>query len=54
MTAFLMDSAAIAIFADPSLVGSPFAGLLREKIHPPLCAGDLTEVARTLSRAAGC
>jgi TfuA protein len=48
MTASPGDSAGIAIFAGPSLVGSPFAGLLREKIHPPLRAGDLTEVAHTL------
>lgn len=45
-----MDSGAIAVYAGPSLVGSPFAGLLRGKIHPPLRAGDLTEVAHTLSR----
>jgi hypothetical protein len=49
MTAVPVDPAATAIFAGPSLAGSPFAGLLRERIHPPLCAGDLTMVTRTLS-----
>ncbi|MFJ9413673.1 TfuA-like protein [Streptomyces sp. NPDC101227] len=47
-----MDPYKIAVFAGPSLVGSPFLELIAGVLHPPVRAGDLPGMAQNLKPGA--